>query len=74
MMNTEFFEAIKLLEKEKGIPANYLIEKIQTAVANAIKRDASGGENSIVEINPETGRFYVAVSKEVVNEVEDPSL
>ena len=73
-MNTEFFEAIKLLEKEKGIPANYLIEKIQTAVANAIKRDASGGENSIVEINPETGRFYVAVSKEVVNEVEDPSL
>jgi len=73
-MNTEFFEAIKLLEKEKGIPANYLIEKIQTAVANAIKRDASGGENSIVEINPETGRFYVAVSKEVVEEVEDPSL
>ncbi len=73
-MNTEFFEAIKLLEKEKGIPANYLIEKIQIAVTNAIKRDASGGENSIVEIDAEKGRFYVAVAKDVVEEVEDPTL
>ena len=28
-MNTEFFEALTLLEKEKGIPADYLLEKIK---------------------------------------------
>ena len=27
--NAEFFEALKLLEKEKGIPADYLMEKIR---------------------------------------------
>jgi len=73
-MNTEFFEAIKLLEKEKGIPAPYLIEKIGNAISIAIKRDANGGEDNIVEIDPATGRFYVAVKKTVVDEVEDPML
>ena len=28
-MNTEFFEAVKILEKEKGVPAELLYEKIQ---------------------------------------------
>jgi N utilization substance protein A len=74
MMNTEFFEAIRLLEKEKGIPAAYMIEKIQNAISIAIKRDANGGEDNIVEIDPDTGRFYVAVRKQVVEEVENPSM
>ena len=73
-MNTEFFEAIKLLEKEKGIPAAYLIEKIGNAISIAIKRDVNGGEDNIVEIDPATGRVYVAVKKVVVDEVEDPML
>ena len=38
-MNTEFFEALALLEKEKGIPADYLLEKIKAAIAIAVKRD-----------------------------------
>ena len=29
MNNAEFFEALKLLEKEKGIPGEYLLEKIR---------------------------------------------
>ncbi len=73
-MNSEFFEAIKMLEKEKGIPAPYLIEKISNAISIAIKRDANGGEDNVVEIDPNTGRFYVAVRKTVVDEVEDPML
>ncbi|MDL2232609.1 transcription termination factor NusA [Ruminococcaceae bacterium OttesenSCG-928-L11] len=72
-MNTEFFEALALLEKEKGIPMEYLLEKIKNAIAIAVKRDGEGTEESIVEIDPETGRFYVAFRKTVVEEVEDPS-
>ena len=30
-MSKEFFEAVKLLEAEKGIPADYLYEKISAA-------------------------------------------
>ena len=43
MINREFFEALELLEKEKGIPVPYMIEKIQNAVSIAVKRDANGG-------------------------------
>ncbi len=39
-MNGEFFEALALLEKEKGIPMEYLLEKIKNAIAIAIKRVA----------------------------------
>lgn len=62
-----------MLEKEKGIPVDYMIEKIQTAIAQAIKKDPFNSENSVVEIDPETGRFYVALRKDgSVEEVEDP--
>ena len=67
------FDALKMLEKEKGIPVDYMIEKIQTAIAQAIKKDPFNSENSVVEIDPETGRFYVALRKDVVEEVEDPT-
>ena len=61
-----------MLEKEKGIPMQYLIEKIEAAISIAIKRDEDGAEDNVVEIDPETGRFYVAVRKTVVEEIEDP--
>ena len=71
-MNSEFFEALAMLEKERGIPVSYLIEKISNAIAIAVKRDMGGSENAIVEIDPEKQRFYVAIRKNVVEEVTDP--
>ena len=71
-LNQEFFEALAMLEKEKGIPMQYLIEKIEAAISIAIKRDEDGAEDNVVEIDPEPGRFYVAVRKTVVEEIEDP--
>ncbi len=73
MNNKDFFEALYLLEKEKGIPVEYMIEKIKNAMSIAVKRDASGGEDNIIEIDPTTGRFFVAVRKTVVADVEYPS-
>jgi len=72
-MNTEFFEALRLLEKEKGIPMEYLLEKIKNAIAIAIKRDGDGCEENVVEIDPDTGRFYVAFRKRVMEDIEDPA-
>ena len=74
MINSDFFEALALLEKEKGIPVEYMIEKIKNAISIAVKRDANGGEDNIVEIEPDTGRFFVAVRKQVVPEVQNPAL
>lgn len=72
-MSNEFFDALNLLEKEKGIPADYLIEKIKNAILNAVKRDYGASDNVIVEIDPEKDAFYVAIRKEVVDEVENPA-
>ena len=74
-MNTEFFDALKLLEKEKGISRDYLLEKIKNAIVIAVRRDGDGCDDSVVEINPETGRFYVAFRKTVVAEEDyvDPA-
>ena len=70
-MNNEFFEALALLEKEKGISADYLLEKIKAAIAIAVKRDYGGTENALVEIDPARGAFRVAIRKDVVEAVEN---
>ncbi|MBQ3530674.1 MAG: transcription termination/antitermination protein NusA [Oscillospiraceae bacterium] len=70
-MNAEFFEALALLEKEKGISVEYLCEKIENAIAIAIRRDYVGTEDVKVIIDPETRTFDVAIRKLVVEEVED---
>jgi len=72
--NTEFFEAVRMLEKEKGIPAEYLIEKIRTAIVLAVRRDFGAKENVLVVMDPETNEFRVTVQKTVVEEVVDPDL
>ena len=72
-MNAEFFEALALLEKEKGISVEYLCEKIENAIAIAIRRDYIGTEDVKVIIDPETRTFDVAIRKLVVEEVEDPA-
>lgn len=70
-MNNEFFDALYLMEKEKGIPAEYLVEKIKIAIGIAVKKDPAGSEDNIVEIDPVTKKFYVAMRKEVVEEITD---
>ena len=57
-VNQEFFEALSLMEKEKGIPAEYLVEKIKTAISIAVRKDPQGSEENIVEIDPATQQFY----------------
>ena len=76
-MNTkemkDFFDALQLLEMEKGISADYLIEKITNAIVIAVKRDYQVTDNVNVVINPEKGQFTVSITKMVVDEyVEDP--
>ena len=71
-MNAEFFEALALLEKERNISAEYLLEKIKNAIVIAVKRDYGGEDNIFVDIDPEKQSFKVYIQKEIVEEVEDP--
>ncbi len=68
----EFFEALKLLAKEKSIDVDYLLERISNAIVVAVKKDFGGKENIFVVMNPETNEFSVTIRKAVVEEVTDP--
>ena len=69
----EFFAAINLIEKEKGIPKAYMLEKITQALVTAYKRDHEGaGDNISVEADEEKGTVRMFVKKDVVEEVDNP--
>lgn len=72
MVNEEFFQAVAMLEKERGVPAEYLYEKIQNAIVVAIRRDYNGKDVVFCEIDPEKAEFNVFLRKTVVNEIDDP--
>lgn len=68
----EFFEALHLMEAEKGIPAQYIAEKIAAAIIVATKKDYGGQDIVRCDIDCEKESFKVYVQKNVVEEVENP--
>ena len=71
-MNKELIEALDLLEKEKNISKETLLEAIENSLLTACKNHFGKADNVKVNINPQTGDFSVYAEKEVVEEVEDP--
>ena len=69
----EFFAAISDIEREKGIPKSYMIEKITQALIAAYKRDHEGiTDNVVVDANEEKGEVRMYVKKDVVEAVDNP--
>ncbi len=71
-MNKEFFVALDLLEKEKGIPKEYMFEKIEAALVSALKKEYGANTNVRVAIDPVKEDVKVYRCKDVVEQVEDP--
>ena len=68
----EIFAALELLEKERGIPHDFMMGKIIQALTAAYKKDHEGVENVIVDVNEEKKDLRMYVQKEIVEEVENP--
>ena len=68
----EIFAALAMLEKERGIPQNFMMGKIIQALTTAYKRDHEGVENVIVDVDEAKRDLKMYVQKEVVEEVENP--
>ncbi len=71
-MNKEFFAALELIEKEKGIPKEYMIEKIEAALLSACKKEYGASTLVRVVIDPVKEDVKVYTQKEVVEEVTNP--
>ncbi|MBR3990563.1 MAG: transcription termination/antitermination protein NusA [Clostridia bacterium] len=70
-MNAELFEALDLLQKTKGIPVDYMLEKIEAALVSAYKKE-EGSSSVRVAINKEKKDLKVFSQRKVVEEVTDP--
>lgn len=73
-MNNEVLEALNILEKEKNISKDTMIEAIETSLITACKNHFGKSDNVRVDMNPETCEYHVFQGKTVVEEVEDPVL
>ncbi|MGZ0133423.1 MULTISPECIES: transcription termination factor NusA [Priestia] len=73
-MSSELFDALVILEKEKGISKDVIIEAIEAALISAYKRNFNQAQNVRVDLNLERGSMRVFARKDVVDEVYDPRL
>ncbi|MCI8390767.1 MAG: transcription termination/antitermination protein NusA [Roseburia sp.] len=71
MSNTELLEALTILEQEKNISKETLLEAIENSLVTACKNHFGKSENVRVTIDPETCEYHVYLEKTVVEQVED---
>ncbi len=68
-MSAEIFESLRLLEQERGISMDFMLEKINKAIVTACKNSYDGNDEVIVNLDEEAGIFEVDLLKTVVEEV-----
>lgn len=70
--NNELLEALTILEQEKSIPKETLLDAIENSLITACKNHFGKSENIKVQIDPITCEYHVYQEKTVTGEVEDP--
>ena len=70
-MNSEISAALAALEKERGIPQNYMKERISQALLAAYKKDMEGYTDN-VSVDVDDSGIHMYAQKEVVDEVLSP--
>lgn len=73
-MNKELLEALNIIEKEKDISKETLLEAIEQSLLQACKNHFGKADNVKVKIDPETCDYAVYAEKTVVETVEDEVL
>ena len=72
MNSKELFEALKILEKERGISSDFMFDKIKKAIVTACKNSYNGNEDVVIKVNANKNKFEAYLQKTVVEDVEDP--
>ena len=69
-MNTEFFTAIEMIETERGIPQEYMLEKVEAALMSAAKKAYGSSDNAVVLINRDKKDIKLCLQKTVIDDSE----
>ncbi|MBT8197801.1 MAG: transcription termination/antitermination protein NusA, partial [Acidimicrobiia bacterium] len=59
MMDYNLMEALDLIEREKGVPADTILDALANALVSAYKRTPGAAEEARVTIDPDTGEIVV---------------
>lgn len=73
-MNIELMEALTILEKEKNISKDVMMDAIENSLISACKNHFGTSDNIKVIMDRDTCDYAVYAEKNVVEEVEDPAL
>ncbi|MDQ0217039.1 transcription termination/antitermination protein NusA [Peribacillus cavernae] len=73
-MSSELMDALNVLETEKGISRDVLIDAIEAALISAYRRNFNQAQNVRIDLNLEKGSMRVFARKDIVEEVFDPRL
>ena len=73
-MSSELLDALNVLEREKGISRDVLMDAIEAALISAYRRNFNQAQNVRIDLNLEKGSMRVFARKEVVDQVFDPRL
>lgn len=73
-MNKDLIAIFDYMEREKGIKRDVVINAIKESLQAAAQKSVQGSSNVSVEIDPKTGQIEVYCEKEIVDEVDNPSM
>ncbi|NLJ57383.1 MAG: transcription termination/antitermination protein NusA [Tissierellia bacterium] len=73
-MSKDILNALRELEREKGIPQEVVLEAIKSALETGYKKNFSKATNFSVEIDNENGEYKLFQDKTVVEDVENKNL
>jgi len=76
-LGAEIFASLRELEKEKGIPVDYMVERMKQGMANAYRKDREDrrdvpADNVVVDLSEQGLSMHIV--KTVVEELEDTAL
>lgn len=70
-MSSEFFESLELIEEEKGISRDVVLDALESALVSAYKKHFGAVSDIGVVFDEESGAIRIVARKNVVEEVED---
>ncbi len=73
-MSSELLDALNILETEKGISREVLVDAIEAALISAYRRNFNQAQNVRIDLNLDRGTMRVFARKDVVDEVFDSRL
>lgn len=70
-MSSELFESLEMIEEEKGISKDVIIDALESALASAYRKHFGAAHDISVVMEEDSGAIRIIAHKKIVDVVED---